>query len=86
MCYNSSVTEDFMRYKQNLHTHTSFGDGAASPEDIVIAAMEMGLDSIGFSEHAHFKHSSFFGPRPDHKEAYQQEIYRLKERHRGIFP
>ncbi len=36
----------------NLHTHSSFCDGADSPEEIVRAAIEKGCATIGFSSHA----------------------------------
>lgn len=36
----------------NLHTHTRYGDGANTPEEMIIAALERGLDTLGFSEHS----------------------------------
>ena len=38
--------------KQNLHCHTTFDDGASTPEEMVCAAMEHGLSSLGISAHA----------------------------------
>ncbi len=37
---------------QNLHTHTTFCDGINSPRDMVLRAIELGFDSLGFSGHA----------------------------------
>lgn len=37
---------------QNLHTHSSFCDGKNTPREIILAAIEKGFDSIGFSSHA----------------------------------
>ena len=34
-------------YLQNLHTHTSFCDGAHFPEEIILTALEKGFSSIG---------------------------------------
>ena len=32
--------------QQNLHCHTTFDDGASTPEEMVCAAMEHGLSSL----------------------------------------
>jgi histidinol-phosphatase (PHP family) len=36
----------------NLHTHSTYSDGANTPEEIVQKAIDIGFTSIGFSEHA----------------------------------
>ena len=36
---------------QNLHTHTTFCDGKNTPEEMVRAALSLGMDSLGFSGH-----------------------------------
>jgi histidinol-phosphatase (PHP family) len=36
----------------NLHTHTTYSDGKNSLEEYINKAIELGFDSIGFSEHA----------------------------------
>lgn len=38
--------------KSNLHTHTTYCDGAASPRDIAEEAVRLGMESIGFSGHS----------------------------------
>lgn len=40
------------RGKQDVHTHTIFCDGKQTPREMVRAAIEKGLDRIGFSGHA----------------------------------
>ena len=75
-----------MGYKQNLHTHSSFGDGRETPEEIIQCAIERGFDSIGFSEHSYFKHSTYFASRVDNTLEYKAEINRLKEKYKGSFP
>ncbi len=35
----------------NVHTHTSFSDGANTVEEMVLAAIERGFVSLGFSDH-----------------------------------
>ena len=37
----------------NYHTHTTFCDGADSPESLVQEAMRLGCTEIGFSGHSH---------------------------------
>ena len=36
----------------DFHVHTTFCDGQASPEEMVRAALEQGMDAIGFSGHS----------------------------------
>lgn len=38
--------------KANYHTHTHYSDGADAPEIVVKKALELGLETIGFSDHA----------------------------------
>ena len=38
--------------KANYHTHTSFCDGKNTPEEMVVAAIEKGFDTLGFTAHA----------------------------------
>lgn len=37
----------------NFHTHSTFCDGKNTPEEIVLAALEKGFVSIGFSSHGY---------------------------------
>lgn len=60
---------------QNLHTHTTYCDGKDSVEEMIIAAYNMGFDSIGFSSHSFMKGCSL----PESIiENYQSEIADLK--------
>lgn len=68
---------------QNLHCHTLFDDGKASPEAMVIAARDAGLSSVGVSLHS---------PIPGHKSwccaeekvpAFIAEMHRLRETYAG---
>lgn len=64
--------------KQNLHTHSRFSDGSDSPEEIVLAAIENGFGSIGFSEHAYAPYDSDCCIKKADVDAYYLEINRLK--------
>ena len=60
-----------MRISSNAHTHTQFGDGRSTAEEIVRRALELGFTSLGFSEHADTE-------IPVDWNAYIAEIDRLK--------
>ncbi len=71
-----------MKVLQNLHTHTTLCDGADSPEEIVLAALEKGFTSIGFSAHAYMPYSPTLAKRGDQTELYKKEIASLKEKYK----
>ncbi len=73
-----------MTYKQNLHTHSTYCDGRATPREMIERALELGLDSIGFSSHTHMDYSDFL-PQVTHEstERYKNEIRALKEEYKG---
>jgi len=62
---------------QNLHTHSTFCDGADSPEEIVLEAISKGFDSIGFSGHSFMPFSDYL-KGPDKTEEYKNEVLRLR--------
>ena len=71
-----------MKYKQNLHTHTTFCDGKDTPGEMVQFAIRKGFDSLGFSSHAyepHFPVKNMLDPT-----RYKEEITQLKEKYRGV--
>ncbi len=68
-----------MRYLQNLHTHTTYCDGRDTPEQMVLAAIEQGFSSIGFSEHA--TTVSVMTPNEERLTAYRREVRELAEKY-----
>lgn len=38
--------------KHNLHTHTTYSDGETTPEQLLDAAKQKGLEIVGISDHA----------------------------------
>ena len=65
--------------KSNLHTHTTFADGKHTAEEVVLSAIDAGMDVLGFSEHSFHSHPTVFGMKsPEREEEYRQEIERLK--------
>ena len=66
-------------YKQNLHTHTRYCDGANSPEEMLEAAIAQGFDSIGFSGHSYMDIYPDFSMNEEKTAAYRAEITRLQQ-------
>ena len=62
--------------RANFHTHSCFCDGTGTPEEIANAAMEAGLDHLGFSGHVDIS------PVMD-VPAYLAEVRRIQEKFRG---
>lgn len=67
---------------QNLHTHTKYFDGADTPEEMIITAMEKGFDSIGFSEHTFMTYSPYCENMTDRTLEYKKEVFELKEKYK----
>ena len=66
--------------KSNLHTHTRFADGKHTAEEVVLSAIDAGMDVLGFSEHSFHPDPAVFGMKSlEIQQAYRQEIARLKE-------
>ena len=68
---------------RDLHTHTLYSDGKNTPEEMILAAIERGLDEIGISDHVYtfFDHS--YCMRKEEIESYKAEIAALKEKYEG---
>ena len=75
--------EAFVPKLQNLHSHTTYCDGTLTLEQMVMAAIDKGCDSFGFSGHSYApfdeKHCMSLG----NTRRYMQEIERLKEKYGG---
>ncbi|MBQ8338323.1 MAG: PHP domain-containing protein, partial [Oscillospiraceae bacterium] len=70
-----------MLYKQNLHQHSTYDDGKDTPEEVILAAMEKGFDSIGFSGHSYVPWANGLTMSFEGTEQYKKEIARLKEKY-----
>jgi len=68
---------------QNLHTHTTYCDGALSPEEMIKAALNKGLTSIGFSEHSYVPFDIHYSMGFNETQNYINEINSLKEKYDG---
>lgn len=69
--------------KVNLHTHTArCGHATGLDDEYVQAAIEMGYDKLGFSDHVPYP-TKCFGMQPKDMEDYLQSIASLKEHYKG---
>ena len=72
-----------MNTLQNLHIHTTYADGKNSPEELVLAAIEKGFGSIGFSEHTYMPFSDYPYQMTEEKmHDYKAEINDLKRKYK----
>ena len=67
----------------DLHTHTTYCDGRNTPEEMVLKAIEKGLDQIGLLAHSYMYCEREGGLRPEKTREFQQEVKRLKEKYKG---
>lgn len=68
-----------MGYKQCLHTHSILCDGKDTLEEMVLAAIEKGFDSIGFSGHSFMDIYAEFSMSEETVKVYKTEIARLQQ-------
>lgn len=66
--------------RSNVHTHTRMSDGRDSAEQMVLAAIERGFTSLGFSDHGVTPHDA---ARLRDEMGYRAEIRRMKEKFSG---
>lgn len=69
---------------QNLHTHTTYCDGVLSPEDMLLASLSRGCDSIGFSEHSGVSLEIFYSMDAETTASYINDVTVLKEKYEGV--
>ena len=68
--------------KQNLHCHTTFDDGADTPEAMVTAAVSAGLTSLGISAHSPVP-GKVWCVSEENEPEFKAELRRLREKYRG---
>lgn len=70
------------QYLQNLHTHSIYDDGRDAPEDMVLKAIELGFDTIGFSGHSYMWFAPDIGMTPEKTLEYNSVVRSLKEKYK----
>ena len=67
----------------NMHTHTDFSDGADTVEANVRRAIELGMPSLGISDHCYTYFDTSYCVQADRLPEYKAEVKRIKELYRG---
>lgn len=63
--------------KTNYHTHTNFCDGKFSAEEMIWAAIDRGINILGFSSHSMYPFAHDYHISPKEHDAYVNEIKKL---------
>ncbi len=65
----------------SFHNHTTFCDGKNTPEEMVKAAIELGMPSLGFSAHSYTFFDESYCMQKTDIQSYKKEINRLKDKY-----
>lgn len=71
-----------MKILSNAHTHTIWCDGSNTAEEMILAAIQRGFVSLGFSIHSWTPYEPC-GVTPEKEQLYRQELLVLREKYRG---
>ena len=69
----------------DLHIHTVFSDGADTPEQCIITAVNMGLKEIGFSDHSYIDNDIYepYWMSVKAEREYRRTVRELKEKYKS---
>lgn len=67
----------------DAHTHSTFSDGRSTPREMARQALRLGLDTLGFSDHAYAPDDAGWCTPPERMEAYRREIRALSAEYAG---
>lgn len=65
----------------DFHTHTNYGDGKHTPEEMVLGAIERGMDAIGFTEHSYTPFDSRYCMTQEETKHYIRDIRDLQQKY-----
>ena len=68
--------------KADYHAHTTFCDGKSSPEEMVLSAIEKGLEEFGLSGHSYTPFDESYCMSREGTEEYKKEVLLLKEKYK----
>jgi histidinol-phosphatase (PHP family) len=68
--------------KQDMHMHTTFCDGKDSPEEMVLSAIEKGLERVGVSFHSVTRLNKGKYVSIEKEQAFRQTMQTLKEKYK----
>lgn len=69
--------------RRDYHNHTTFCDGKNTAEEMVMAAIALGMDEIGLSSHAHQPFDPDYCMSEEGSAEYRVEVARLKKKYEG---
>ncbi len=73
---------DINMYYSTIHTHTNYCDGNNTPEEMVLAAINKGMKTIGISTHGPLPFDVKWAVDDDKIQIYIDEINALKEKYK----
>ena len=68
--------------KCDLHMHTTYCDGKSSAEQMVLSAIEKGLDTVGVATHSFTSMDNLYCIKKEDIKPFQQEVRALKEKYK----
>ena len=79
-----------MKIRCDFHSHTIYGDGRNTPEEMIQAACALGLTDFGISEHGFLEHYAYsetgtFGMDETAYLRYREEMEALKEKYPSVY-
>ncbi|MCQ2448641.1 MAG: histidinol-phosphatase [Clostridia bacterium] len=69
--------------RKDCHLHTTFSDGLSTPEEMVLSAIRLGLETIAFTDHSHTPFDESYCMLKENVAPYRTEILRLQEKYKG---
>ena len=79
--YQKIQLEEIANMLTNYHTHTTYCDGNNTLEEIVLSAIDSGMNAIGFSGHGYTPYDDSYCMQ--NTEEYLNEITSLKEKYKS---
>ena len=67
--------------KSDLHMHTTYCDGLSSAEEMIRAAIDKGLTTVGISGHSYTPHNTTYCMSPEDTKAYLSELRMLRDKY-----
>lgn len=67
----------------DFHVHTTFSDGKNTPEEMLLSALDRGMDAIGFSDHSYTWFDEGYCIPQNRLSEYRQTVEALKRKYAG---
>jgi len=71
-----------MAILSDFHVHTEFSDGKHSIEETVLKAIDMGMESLGISDHSFIDFDRQYCMSKENIPVYRKEIFTLREKYK----